>query len=99
MSRGKPASRPESVVHSDVRNLLGPPPLIDGEDAAAYEAIYEQILAAIDPKDVFEQFWVRDLADLIWGALRLRRLKTKLFHSAAHENSTRFYNGSMCLPI
>jgi hypothetical protein len=57
---------------------LGPPPLIDGEDSAAYNQLHGGIMAAVKPKDFLEGIWLRDVVDLSWEVLRLRRLKAKL---------------------
>ena len=73
----------------DLQSLLGPPPLLEGEDASAYEALKFRILAAVKPEDAIEQMWVRDVLDLLWETTRLRRLKAKLMHAAAHEGLRR----------
>jgi hypothetical protein len=65
--------------------LFGAPPLIDGEDAAAYDALLARIAAAVKPADVIEEMWVRDVVDLAWETLRLRRLKAMLITAAAPE--------------
>jgi hypothetical protein len=65
--------------------LFGAPPLIDGEDAAAYEGLLERVADAVAPADVLEEMWVRDVVDLAWEALRLRRLKATLLTAAAHQ--------------
>lgn len=69
----------------DLQSLLGPPPLIEGEDPAAYEALAGRIRAAVEPRDVIEEIWVRDISDNLWETLRLRRLKAKLLHASAHN--------------
>ncbi len=57
---------------------LGPPPLIAGEDGAAYDLLHGSVTAAVKPKDFLEEMWVRDIVDLSWDVLRLRRLKAQL---------------------
>src|SRR5215207_2900118 len=54
---------------------LGPPVLLEGEDLAQYERLLAQVTAAVEPVDVIEELWVRDVVDLAWEGLRLRRLK------------------------
>jgi hypothetical protein len=65
--------------------LFGPPPLIQGEDPAAYEAFAAQVIAAVGPVDVLEEIWTRDFIDLSWEVQRLRRLRTKYLKSATHD--------------
>jgi hypothetical protein len=79
------AKSPRVEPHPDLTALFGPPPLLEGEDAAAYEALSRQIRLAVMPKDVIEEMGVRDVGDLLWETLRLRRLKAKLMRAAAHE--------------
>jgi hypothetical protein len=54
--------------------LFGPPPLLEGEDAAAYDEMAAGIFTAIKPNDFIEQIWACDLADAVWQLLRLRRI-------------------------
>jgi hypothetical protein len=49
---------------------------------AAYEQLLAQVTAAVESADVIEEFWVRDVVDLTWEALRLRRLKAQLLKSS-----------------
>ena len=37
------------------------------------------------PADIFEEVWVRDIVDLSWEVLRLRRLKASLMTATAYE--------------
>jgi hypothetical protein len=65
--------------------LLGPRPLIDGEDETNYDVILERISADVAPADFVEEIWVRNVVDLVWDSVRLRRLKSQLLHAAAPE--------------
>src|SRR5688500_4964099 len=59
-----------------------PPALLEGEDEAAYQKLLAQVTAAVEPNDVIEEFWVRDVVDLAWDAIRLRRLKADLLNAS-----------------
>jgi hypothetical protein len=65
--------------------LFGPPPLLEGEDTAAYDEFLVRISGALKPADILEEIWVRDVVDLVWEAFRLRRLKANLMTAVAHE--------------
>ncbi len=80
-----PSESPRAEPPTDLQSLFGPAPLLAGEDARAYEALKGQIRAAVAPTDVIEEIWVRDVLDLLWETMRLRRLKAKLMQAAAHE--------------
>jgi hypothetical protein len=71
---------PALIVDRDdsLDSIFGPPPLLDGESTAAYQALHEQITAAVKPADFIEQVWVRDFVDITWEIMRLRRLRPAL---------------------
>jgi hypothetical protein len=66
---------------------FGPPPLIEGDDRAAYDELLAQISAAVKPADILEDIWVRDIVDLVWEIFRLRRLKVNLMAATAAARS------------
>jgi hypothetical protein len=70
-------------------DLFGPPPLLEGEDAAAYDELLLRVSAAVKPVDILEDIWVRDIVDLAWEVFRLRRLKTNLMTGGAYGALTR----------
>ncbi len=61
----------------NLRQLIGPAPVLDGEDGAAYEALRSKFFTSVSPADIVEEMWVNDCVDLTWEILRLRRLKAK----------------------
>jgi hypothetical protein len=83
-----PAS-PSAPTRTPCRALLGPRPLIDGEDGTNYDVILERISADVAPADFVEEIWVRNVVDLVWESIRLRHLKSQLLHAAAHEGLAR----------
>jgi hypothetical protein len=44
-------------------DLLGPPPVISGEDPKEYAELLERILSDLKPRDIIETAFVRDIAD------------------------------------
>jgi hypothetical protein len=54
--------------------LFGPPPLLEGEDAAAYKEILARISSAVGPTDFLGEILIRDAADVAWNIFRLRRI-------------------------
>jgi hypothetical protein len=61
--------------------LFGPPTLVTGEEPSAYEDLRSRISEAVKPEDFLEEIWVRDVVDLTWDCLRMRRLKAALLTS------------------
>ena len=65
---------------------FGPPPLITGEDADAYEQILARVSSQVAPKDFIEEVLLIDIVDLTWEIARLRRLKAGLYNVGAYQS-------------
>ena len=65
--------------------MFGPSALTEGEDARQYDEIQTRFSATIKPKDFLEEMWTRDVVDLIWDILRMRRIKAGLLTSVMSE--------------
>ncbi len=92
MTTPNPSVSPPGQVLATVgpsTNQLGPPVLQPGEDADLYDRLHARVSAAVAPRDVVEEFWVRDVVDLMWETLSLRRLKGLLLLGSAHEGAYR----------
>ena len=70
--------KPARVVDERNEQPFGPPPLIEGEDRAAYDDYLAKTSAAVKPKDFLEEMWVQDIVDLTWEIQRMRHLKASL---------------------
>ena len=62
-------------------SLCGPSPLTEGEDARQYDEMQTRFSATIKPKDILEEMWTRDVVELTWDVLRMRRFKAGLLTS------------------
>jgi hypothetical protein len=83
------SASPPAPTRAPCHALLGPRPLIAGEDGTNYEVIAERISADVAPTDFVEEIWVRNVVDLVWESIRLRHLKSQLLRAAAHEGLAR----------
>src|ERR1700735_57131 len=63
-------------------SAIGPAPLLPGEQEADYAEFALAIVKAAHPKDAIEDLLTRDVIDLSWEVLRLRRLKARLLRGA-----------------
>src|SRR5580698_2101379 len=61
---------------------IAPSPLLPGEQEAEYATHVARIVAAAQPRDAIEDLLTRDVIDLSWEVLRLRRLKAGLLRGA-----------------
>jgi len=59
--------------------------LIPGENSAAYDELRTRLMDDVKPADIIEEIWLRDVADLVWEILRLRRMKANLLSACAYE--------------
>jgi hypothetical protein len=67
------------------RNWAGEPTLLLGEDASGYDELLAEVSRVLIPNDILEDMWIRDVVDLAWDVLRLRRLKANLLRVRASE--------------
>lgn len=90
MAQSKKASQPAASSSQDnLRQLVGPVPILKDEDATAYEALRARFFVDVSPADIIEEVWVNNCADLLWEVLRLRRLKVKFLASSAHRGTSK----------
>ena len=61
---------------------IAPAPLLPGEQEGDYAEFALAIVKAAHPKDAIEDLLTRDVIDLSWEVLRLRRLKAGLLRGA-----------------
>jgi hypothetical protein len=66
-------------------SLFGPPPLLKGEDAAAYDELYGRVCAAVKPADVIDELLIRDFGVLELEILCWRRWKSSRIEERALE--------------
>ena len=66
-------------------SLFGPPPILEGEDAAAYDELSGRVCAAIKPIDVIDEMFMADVVALEWELLRWRRLNVTLIRARVLE--------------
>jgi hypothetical protein len=64
---------------------IAPAPLLPSEVEADYLGVAARIVAVAQPKDAIEEFLTRDVVDLTWEILRLRRSKGGLLRAAASK--------------
>jgi hypothetical protein len=58
--------------------LFGHAPTLKTEDNKAYWDFLNEVAGCLKPKDMIEWLWLKDVVDLSWEILRLRKLKITL---------------------
>ncbi len=84
--KSKNQSQNQSTSKAVTRHsLFGPPPILEGEDAAAYDELFGRVCAAIKPVDVIDEMFMADVVASEWEFLRWSRLKLSLIRARALE--------------
>jgi hypothetical protein len=80
MSRKSESKTEIAAVPGQVQRLtvFGPPLLLEGEDAAAYDELLARVCTAVKPADIIDEMFIADIVALEWEVLRWRRLKWTL---------------------
>jgi hypothetical protein len=89
-AKSKIKSNTSAVAKVQRLTLFGPPQLLEGEDAAAYDELLGRVCAAVMPVDVVDEMFITDVVSLEWEVLRWRRLKTNLIRSLELKVLKRF---------
>jgi hypothetical protein len=61
---------------------IAPAPLLPGEKQADYSDVAVRVVRAANPRDAIEEFLIRDVIDLTWEILRLRRAKSGMLKAS-----------------
>ena len=61
---------------------MAPAPVLMGEDEAGYAGLAARVVGVSGPRDAIEELLLRDVIDLTWEILRLRRLKAGLLRAS-----------------
>ena len=65
-------------IPATIREILGPPALLPGEDAATYEATLAHFAREVAPRDLIAWMLIKDLADHRLEIARYRRIRAAL---------------------
>jgi hypothetical protein len=69
------------VIPEEIRLLLGGPPLIGGEDGALYSQLLSRVAVFVDPQNIIEWLYVRDILDHDWEIRRYRHMHATLVNA------------------
>ena len=94
---GKVTASPSTP--GNVTPLLGSSPLLTGEDPEQYSRLLQTLHDAVQPGDIFEQVWAREIADLMWEAWRYRGLLVRLMHVTEQKALERVLQGLVDNPV
>jgi hypothetical protein len=75
--------------------VFGPPLVLEGEDADAYDELFARVCAAVKPVDVIDEMLIADIVALEWEVLRWRRLKRTLMREPGLDALKLFLIGQL----
>ena len=61
---------PSIATPDELREFLGPAPVLGSEDDRAYDAIMGRLTQSLAPRDFVEQLLVKEVADCFWEVTR-----------------------------
>src|SRR6266540_1558861 len=89
----KNKSKSKSKTSPSARSTpFGQPPLLEGEDATAYDELLSRLREAVQPVDIIDEMFIDDVASLQCEVLRWRRLKLNLIRAFELEALPVFLN-------
>ena len=94
-SRPTRAAKTPPMASLALAELLGPPPLMMGEDRAAYDELASRVRAGIQPGTAIEELAIRDIVDLSWEIQRLKRYQAQAPAIVARRGAS----SGCCTPI
>jgi hypothetical protein len=81
-------AQPAGPANSTTLILANATAVALGDDVAAYDDLAARIAGAVAPAGIIEELWVRDVVDLVWEVVRLRRYKANLLATRASDGMT-----------
>jgi hypothetical protein len=85
-SKSKPKTVERDIPgRAQLGALFGPPLLLEGEDAAAYDELLARVYAAVQPLNIIEEILINDFVFLEWEVLRWRRLKWSVMQATRRK--------------
>ena len=71
---------------------FGPAPLLEGENASAYNDLSAAVFGRLKPADIIEEMWTKDVVDLIWEHQRWRRYRENYINSEVSADLAKVLN-------
>jgi hypothetical protein len=78
---------PARSVPADIQALFGNAPLLSTEDPSLYWNMLDRFATCVEPKNIIEWLWVKDVLDLSWEIVRLRRFKIVWIESEREDRN------------
>jgi hypothetical protein len=88
-----PASKSSTVasaLRDKIDQVLGSPSLLAGDNEEQFNQLESALIAHINPQDIFEEIWTREIVEYLFEILRLRRWKVRILETREKNALSRF---------
>ena len=79
--------KPLRWVPPDIEVLFGAPPLLSTEDPRLYRETLDRHAGYVEPRNIIEWLWVKDVVDLNWEIARLRRYRVLMIENRRESDA------------
>ncbi len=69
------------ALREKIDQVLGSPNLLAGDDEEQFNRLESALIAHINPQDIFEEIWTREIVEHLFDILRLRRWKARVLET------------------
>ena len=74
-----------SAIPLRARKVLAASTLVPGENAADYQLLFNGVTSALDPADVLEALWAKDVVDAEWDIQRLTQIQSEFLRNSPNR--------------
>jgi hypothetical protein len=78
-------NRANILNSAELKELLGPPPVLSSENPKAYDEICARLMECLEPRDFMEQLLIKQLIDDTWDVMRYGRHKSLAIERKARQ--------------
>jgi hypothetical protein len=72
---------------TDIESLFGDPPVLSTEDPALYWNMLDRFATCVEPTNIIEWLWIKDVVDLSWEIARLRRYRAQQIENERYHRN------------
>jgi hypothetical protein len=78
------------ALRDKIDKVLGSPTVLAGDDEEQFNRLESALIAHINPQDIFEEIWTREIVEYLFEILRLRRWKIRILELREKNALSRF---------
>jgi len=103
MKKSLPANQAKSATIPSLRDkidsVLGSPVFLTGDDEEQFSRLESALIAHVNPIDIFEEIWTREIVERLFEVQRLRRWKVRVLEIRERHALAQFIRINHGLPL